>query len=390
VAYFVCRGKKYREDARTRSWENRRESVPNLASGQVQAGEPSARNRASHVSEMGVIRPDKRNALVSTGRLVGGIVDFDVCYIHGRRHTAMVETRSSFAEDFSITHGGPLHWLLVRLGFAGDTRQLVVGRPSLAILITWLPLFVLSVIAGQAFGHQVKIPFIRDYAVNVRFLIALPILILAEPGIDNRWRILVLEFLRSKLVADADVPLFEALLQKAKRLRDRVLPELLLFVVAFLPSFFVIKTELLMGGISSWHTTGIGAGELSRAGWWFDYVSTPVFRFLLLRWMWRLSLATFLLWRISKIKLRLVATHTDMACWSWLSIPRPESVQPHRLRRRRRDRCSSCERYRLSGSNPLVYEVPDACLWCHGDHHSRLASSRGHASLSLCQKEGIA
>jgi hypothetical protein len=28
--------------------------------------------------------------------------------------------------------------------------------------------------------------------------------------------------------------------------------------------------------------------------------------------MWRLSLATFLLWRISKIKLYLVATHTDM------------------------------------------------------------------------------
>jgi len=225
----------------------------------------------------------------------------------------MVETKSALAENFSITRGGPLHWLLVRLGYAGNERQLVLRRALLAVLITWLPLFVFSVMDGKAFGHQVNIPFIRDYAVNVRFLIALPILILAESGIDQRWRILVLEFLRSKLVADADVPSFEAILEKGNRLRDCMLPELLLLVIAFLPSLFVIKTELLMSGISSWHTIGIGSSELSRAGWWFNYVSAPLFRFLLLRWVWRLSLATFLLWLISRMRLYLVATHTDMA-----------------------------------------------------------------------------
>jgi hypothetical protein len=225
----------------------------------------------------------------------------------------MVGTKSSLAENFSITRGGALHWLLVRLGFAGNERQLVVRRASLGVFITWLPLFIFSAMAGQAFGHQIKIPFTRDFAVNVRFLIALPILILAESGIDRRWRILVLEFLKSKLVADADVPLFEALLEKGNRLRDRVLPDLLILAVAFVPSFFVIKTELLMSGISSWHTTGIGSGELSWAGWWFNYASAPVFRFLLLRWVWRLSLATFLLWRITRMRLHLVATHTDMA-----------------------------------------------------------------------------
>src|SRR5215831_13561293 len=68
-----------------------------------------------------------------------------------------------------------------------------------------------------------------------------------------------------------------------------------------------------MSGISSWHTIGIGSSELSRAGWWFNYVSAPLFRFLLLRWVWRLSLATFLLWLISRMRLYLVATHTDMA-----------------------------------------------------------------------------
>jgi len=241
------------------------------------------------------------------------IIHFSVCYIQRGRQTVMVETRFSLAENFSFTQGGPLHWLLVRLGFAGNERQLVLRRALLAIVITWVPLFILSLMGQQALGHQIEIPFIRDFAVNVRFLVALPILILAESGIDGRWRILVLEFLKSKLVVDEDVPLFDDVLEKGRRLRDRVLPELLLLVAAFVPSLFVTKTELLMSGISSWHTTGIGSGELSWAGWWFNYVSAPFFRFLLLRWAWRLCLATVLLWRISRMKLYLVATHTDMA-----------------------------------------------------------------------------
>src|SRR5208283_827411 len=224
----------------------------------------------------------------------------------------MVETKSSPVENFSITRGGPVHWLLARLGYAGDERKLVVRRALLAVLISWLPLLVLSLVQGQAWKHGIKIPFLRDFAVNVRFLIALPILILAEPGIDQRWRILALHFLKSKLVADRDIPLFEALLEKSNRLRNRILPELLLLVAAFLPSLFV-RTELLMSVTSNWHTTGTGASELSMAGWWFNFVSTPFFRFLLLRWIWRLFLATALLWRLARMKLYLVATHTDMA-----------------------------------------------------------------------------
>ena len=224
----------------------------------------------------------------------------------------MPEAKSSPSENFSITRGGPLHWLLARLSLDGDERQSVVHRALLAVLITWLPLFVLSLVQGQTLGHNVKIPFLRDFAVNVRFLIALPILILAESEIDQQWRILTLHFLRSKLVADADVSVFENLLEKTGRLRDRVLPELLLFVAAFLPSLF-FKTELFMSGISNWHTTGSGTEELSMAGWWFNFVSIPIFRFLLLRWMWRLFLGTLLLWRVSRMRLYLVATHSDMA-----------------------------------------------------------------------------
>jgi len=224
----------------------------------------------------------------------------------------MKEIKSSVAEGFSITRGGPLHWLLLRLGHAGDERQRVVRRALAAVLITWLPLLVLSLVQGEAYDPHIKIPFLRDLAVNVRFLIAVPILILAESGIDKRWHTLALEFLRSGLVTAKELPSFEVVIEKTARLRDRVLPEVLLMVAAVLPAIF-LRTELLMSGVSNWHTAGVGSGEVSSAGWWFNLVSTPVFRLLCFRWLWRLFLWTSFLRRVSRLNLYLVATHTDRA-----------------------------------------------------------------------------
>jgi hypothetical protein len=225
--------------------------------------------------------------------------------------TSMSQVKSSVAETFSITKGGPLHWLLVRLGHAGDERRLVFRRALATILITWLPLLLLSFMQGLAWGGYIKIPFLRDFAVNVRLLVAVPILILAESRIDWRWRVLVLEFLRSELVNEKTLPSFEAVLERTTRWRDRVLPEALLAIAALFPSIFLVKTELLMTGTSNWHN--LPSGAVSAAGWWFNLVSTPIFRFLLLRWFWRMFLWTSFLWRVSRVNLFLVATHTDLA-----------------------------------------------------------------------------
>ncbi|HEY6375467.1 MAG TPA: hypothetical protein VIX90_08070 [Edaphobacter sp.] len=164
---------------------------------------------------------------------------------------------------------------------------------------------------GLAWSRQIEIPFLRDLAVNVRLLVAVPILIVAESRIDRRWRSLVLEFPRSNLVDEKTLPAFEAVLKRTIRWRDRVLPEALLAFVALFLSVTFVKTELLMTGNSNWHS--LGSGEVSAAGRWFAFVSTPIFRFLLLRWFWRMFLWTSFLWSVSRIKLFLVATHTDLA-----------------------------------------------------------------------------
>jgi hypothetical protein len=224
----------------------------------------------------------------------------------------MNEQRSAVADGFSLTRGGPFHRLQARYGYAGEERLRVIRRALLVVTVTWLPLFVLSLIQGQAYGTQIRIPFLRDFAVNVRFLIAAPILILAESGIDHKWRKLVHHFLNSGLVGEKELPSFESLIARIAHSRDRVLPEALMLVASFLPSF-LFKTELLMGSVSNWHTTSVGSSQVTMAGWWFNVVSTPFFRFLLLRWAWRMCLWTSFLWRASRLNLYLVATHSDKA-----------------------------------------------------------------------------
>jgi hypothetical protein len=224
----------------------------------------------------------------------------------------MSEVTSALAENFSLTRGGPLSRFLLRLDPAANQRDRTVLRAFLAVIITWLPLLVFSLMQGLAYNPQIRIPFFRDFAVHIRFLFALPILILAESPIDQRWRTLVLQFLKSGLVSEHELPAFEAVIGTISRLRDRLLPEGILLAAAFLPSLLAGNGELLMNGASDWHFVG-GIGGLSLAGWWFKFVSTPLFRFLLFRWIWKMFLWALFLWRVSRIGLHLVATHTDMA-----------------------------------------------------------------------------
>jgi len=222
-----------------------------------------------------------------------------------------MDVNSSIAENFSLTRGGPFYRLVSIFGFVKSERYQVVKRALLGIVLCWFPLLVLTVTQGLVVGTKVRVPFLLDYAVHVRFLIALPILVLAESAIDGRWRTIVLEFLRSGLVDQNNTASYESIIEKVTRLRDSAPPELAMLGLAYLAPLLLGRTDLLMGGITNWHA--VHAGELSMAGWWFRVVSAPLFRFLLLRWLWRMFLWTLFIWSVSRIKLHLVATHADLA-----------------------------------------------------------------------------
>ena len=66
--------------------------------------------------------------------------------------------------------------------------------------------------------------------------------------------------------------------------------------------------------VSSWLVTvGPEGARLTAAGWWCALVSSPLFWFLLLRWLWRHAVWGLLLRDLARLELRLVATHPDGA-----------------------------------------------------------------------------
>jgi hypothetical protein len=222
--------------------------------------------------------------------------------------------RSSLAENFSLIRGGPGYWLQVRLRLAEEGRYGIALRAAVLVLVCWLPLLILSLAQGVAYNRNLQIPFLEDFAVNVRFLISLPILVLAEIGIDQRLRAIVSHFVDSGLVTGANLPSFEAILKNVMWLRDRMLPELTILAILFLQSFLARHSEVLMTGVSNWHFVRTATGaHLSLAGTWFAVISSPIFRFLLMRWLWRIFLWSFFLWRVSRVNLQLVPTHPDQA-----------------------------------------------------------------------------
>src|SRR5690348_12849731 len=82
--------------------------------------------------------------------------------------------------DFSIILGGPLYQILRRAHISGDALELLRRRVITIAMFTWLPLLLLCAIAGNAIGDAVAIPFIEDVQVHARFLLAMPLLIVAE------------------------------------------------------------------------------------------------------------------------------------------------------------------------------------------------------------------
>src|SRR5262245_30144370 len=87
-------------------------------------------------------------------------------------------------EEFSLVVGGPLYQLYLRGHLAQHPLDLLHRRILTFILITWVPLFVLTVIGGKAFDG-VHVPFLKDLATHVRFLISIPLFLIGEITVHN-------------------------------------------------------------------------------------------------------------------------------------------------------------------------------------------------------------
>jgi hypothetical protein len=212
------------------------------------------------------------------------------------------------ARDFSLVPGGPLFRFLRRAHMADDELRFVQRRLVLAVLITWAPVTALAVWQSALVGPGRSL--MNDVGFHLRFLVAAPLLILAELVVHRRMRLIVSQFTARQLVPSTEAERFADAVDGALRLRNSVVAELLLLVVVYAVGglFTLHRYEALPG--AAWYG---GGARLTPAGFWLVFVSLPLFQFLLLRWYFRLFIWARFLWRTARLDLDLDVTHPDRA-----------------------------------------------------------------------------
>ena len=126
--------------------------------------------------------------------------------------------------DFSPVLGGPLYQLWRRSSLSGPALELVRRRVVTAIALTWVPLALLSILEGRAWGG-VALPFLRDIETHIRFLVALRVLIASELEVHHRIRSAVRRLLDGNVIAPEDAPKLRAAIDTASRIRNSIMIE---------------------------------------------------------------------------------------------------------------------------------------------------------------------
>jgi hypothetical protein len=218
-----------------------------------------------------------------------------------------MEEREGFA-DFSLL-GGPLHRLGCRLGLVRDGTN----TPALGLVLgafLWIVLFALALVEGLG-------PVLFSIAAigrHVRLLVAIPLLFVCEAFVDPRFTEFVRGIVRSQVVPATARPALESEIARITRWKDAWLPEAFFLVAAVLLALTMRKANFFdyLSDLAGPSNPPV-LGETTWTSQWYWMVCIPLFRFLFMRWFWRLVLWCFFLWRVSRLDLRLVPTHPDRA-----------------------------------------------------------------------------
>jgi hypothetical protein len=207
---------------------------------------------------------------------------------------------------FSSSKGGPLRAFLVSTGRVRPEGRAILDSSLVVLSIAWIPMIVIAFVQ-QVLTRAVD-PTMRDLPLHVRFLIAVPLLFLAEALLDERCDIAVDQFLAGRFCERQDA--VTRVLREAEHLRNAAVPEAIMLLVA-----------LAAGQATLWGVIGpMGLLEgarlppgLSAARVWYAAIGLPLFVFLELRLLYRWGLWTRVLWGLSQADPKPVATHPDHA-----------------------------------------------------------------------------
>jgi hypothetical protein len=212
--------------------------------------------------------------------------------------------------DFSLVLGGPLYQMLRRAHLTGPTLGLLRRQVALSVLVCWAPLAILSLAQAHFLGGA-KLSFFYDIETHVRFLVSLPTLILAEMLVHERIWPVIKRFVERRVVIPEELPKFYAAINSAMRMRNSAIVEIALLIFVYTVGIWTWRHNNALE-VASWYASPQGGQmHFSMAGYWFEFVSVPIFQFILLRWYIRILIWFCFLFRVSRLNLHLLPAHPD-------------------------------------------------------------------------------
>jgi hypothetical protein len=182
--------------------------------------------------------------------------------------------------------------------------------PRLALLATgiaWIPLLLFSAASGPV---AIRL-FLFDFALQSRLLILIPLLILMEPVLLVRFAMIARHFSSAHMVRAPDEKRFDEAFSTFVHGGHSSVAQLVLDVVVcsmVTCSIVYFWPEWLPG----WCYANSGSISMSGAGIWYVMVSLPIILSIVIRWIWHLARWSAFLQAVSRMRLRLIASHPDL------------------------------------------------------------------------------
>jgi hypothetical protein len=212
-------------------------------------------------------------------------------------------------ETMSLIRGGAFYRFQEVAHLIRPNQWNAVRRIFIATLVGWVPLLALTAMSGS---HASLIALLKDYRVFARVFIAVPLLIVGQKTIEERFRLIVRHFFDAGLLRAEDLPRFRAILVTIRRLKDSWFPELALIAFGCVGGIVFVGNDLMFDAPWAVRTLGDSVSQ-SPAGWYFELVTQSIYMVLLGLALWKWFLYVLFFWRVSRLPLQLVPCDPDQS-----------------------------------------------------------------------------
>jgi len=208
--------------------------------------------------------------------------------------------------EVSLVRGGPFYRAQEAARLIQSDRWNLGRRVIFAIAIGWLPLVLITLL----FNPRAVVGLLTDYPINARVLVAVPVLLAGQVIMETAFRTILRHIRHAALLTPSDTGRLDETLARLIRLRDSVIPELVIVVAAYAHVAQLVQTHLVFG--RPWMLAGTGAeAHLSPAGWYYALISQLLYQVLVGISFWKWLLWWIFLFRLSRLDLQLMPTHPD-------------------------------------------------------------------------------